>query len=111
MFRPIKAFTLVAGLFLSLIAVGQTPASRTLSGTVVDASGAPLPGVVVSISGTSSATSTDLDGKYSIHVTGDKVLEFSCLGFVSKTLNSGIPPESYLFPTGEDKSSTDTVPG
>ncbi len=89
MFRPIKAFTLVAGLFLSLIAVGQTPASRTLSGTVVDASGAPLPGVVVSISGTSSATSTDLDGKYSIHVTGDKVLEFSCLGFVSKTLNSG----------------------
>ncbi len=41
-------------------------AQSTISGTVSDESGMPLPGVNIFISGTSQGTSTDFDGKYSL---------------------------------------------
>ncbi|MGB1901267.1 MAG: carboxypeptidase-like regulatory domain-containing protein, partial [Flavobacteriaceae bacterium] len=39
---------------------------KTVSGTVSDENGLPLPGATVIISGTSSGTSTDFEGKYQL---------------------------------------------
>src|SRR5690606_39817004 len=40
----------------------------TVAGTVTDANGDPLPGVTVSVLGTTIGTATDLDGVYSLSV-------------------------------------------
>lgn len=57
---------------------------RMISGRVVDDTGQPLPGVTVSVKGTSAATTTDDDGTYRIEVpTGGAVLLFTNVGFES----------------------------
>ncbi len=53
---------------------------RTVSGTVSDNAGLPLPGVSVLVKGTKSGTQTDFDGKYSIKASPSQVLVFSYIG-------------------------------
>src|SRR5690606_18437141 len=57
----------------------------TISGTVTDGSGEPIPGVTVSIPGTNIGTATDLEGKYSLSVPEGSTLVFSFIGFESQT--------------------------
>src|SRR6187551_962366 len=53
-----------------------------VTGTVTEAgSGQALPGVNVSIQGTTSGTVTDADGKFSIAASSDNVLLFSFIGY------------------------------
>lgn len=56
---------------------------RTVSGTVKDATGSPLPGVSVMIKGTALGTTTDVDGSYHITMSGG-TLVFSFIGFEAK---------------------------
>lgn len=56
-------------------------ADVTITGTVTDEDGHPIPGVTVSIPGSSYGTATDLDGKYSITVPENETLVFSFIGF------------------------------
>ncbi|WP_163381224.1 SusC/RagA family TonB-linked outer membrane protein [Cyclobacterium sp. SYSU L10401] len=58
----------------------------TVTGTVTDENGQPIPGATVSVPGTSIGTATDLDGKYSITVPEDASLVFSFIGFESQTI-------------------------
>ncbi|MBC7000667.1 TonB-dependent receptor [Cytophaga sp. FL35] len=58
----------------------------TLTGTVNDDAGMPIPGANVVIQNTTTGTSTDFDGNYSINVSNGDVLVFSSLGFTSKTV-------------------------
>ncbi len=62
------------------------PTIRTVSGTVLDDTGLPLPGVNIIEVGTSNGTQTDFDGNYSIAVNGGRELTFSYVGFDSKQL-------------------------
>ena len=74
-----KQYLLVIGLLLvSLSAMAQN--KMMISGKVIDESGEPLPGVAVIVSGSSSATITDIDGRYSISAATGNTLEFTCLG-------------------------------
>ncbi len=62
---------------------------RSVSGTVVDESGSPMPGVNVIVSGTSNGTVTDISGKFTISVgTGSKLL-FSFIGYTSQEVEVG----------------------
>src|SRR5690606_17918675 len=61
----------------------------TVSGTVSDQKGEPLPGVTVSVTGTSIGTATDLDGRYAITVPEGSKLAFSFIGFESQTVEVG----------------------
>ncbi|WP_298488197.1 TonB-dependent receptor [uncultured Maribacter sp.] len=62
---------------------------QTISGNVSDAEG-PLAGVTVMIKGTTSGTSTDFDGNYSISVdSNDTVLVFSYIGYATKEVVVG----------------------
>ncbi len=55
--------------------------AKTVTGTVTDGNGLPLPGVNVIERGTSNGTQTDFDGNYSIDVSSsDAVLIFSFVG-------------------------------
>lgn len=60
--------------------------SYQVSGTVTDADNQPLPGVTVTIEGTSRGTTTDFDGKYTIKVEMSENLIFSYVGFNDKKL-------------------------
>lgn len=73
-------------LFFGALVLVQGLAAQTVTGTVTDASGYPLPGVNVVEKGSQNGTSTDFDGKYSIDAKGDAVLVFSYLGFVSQEI-------------------------
>ena len=55
--------------------------SKTVSGTVTDDQGLPLPGVNITIQGTTTGTQTDFDGNYSISTAEGETLVFSYLGF------------------------------
>ncbi|MFC4875000.1 carboxypeptidase-like regulatory domain-containing protein, partial [Negadavirga shengliensis] len=52
----------------------------TITGTVVDQNGAPIPGATVSVPGTNIGTATDIDGKYAITVPEGATLVFSFIG-------------------------------
>src|SRR5690606_31065000 len=61
----------------------------TVTGTVVDEAGEPIPGVTVSVSGTTTGTATDLNGNYSLTVPEGSSLVFSFIGFVTQTVAIG----------------------
>ena len=62
---------------------------KTISGTVTDQSGLPLPGVSIVEVGTTNGTQTDFDGNYSINVAQGQTLRFSYIGQKTVTRNVG----------------------
>lgn len=81
-----KKFVFIAVLFF--LGISQTSWSQTLqvSGTVTDEKGLPIPGVNIAVKGTTNGVNSDLDGKFKIAVNAKAVLEFSSIGFDSKTV-------------------------
>lgn len=73
----------LAGIFLLLTGSAQTP--DLVSGVVTDASG-PVAGVAVIVKGTSTGTSTDLNGAYSIRASQSDVLVYSFLGYKTQEI-------------------------
>ena len=70
-------FVFVFAVLLSI----QGAMAQTITGTVSDESGVPLPGVNIVEKGTSNGVSSDFDGNYSIVVSdGNAILVFSSLG-------------------------------
>ena len=69
-------------LTIALIAVFQVAlAQQVVTGTVTDQDGMPLPGATVVIKGTSSATTADFDGNYTIAAKNGDVLVISYVGY------------------------------
>ena len=64
---------------------------KTITGTVTDGNGLPLPGVNIVVEGTSSGTQTDFDGNYAISASEGQVLLFSYIGQkdVRRTVGAG----------------------
>lgn len=65
---------------------------RTVKGTVSDAAGFPLPGVSVFVKGTTVGATTDLDGKFTLTIPGDKLggrLVFSSIGYTDVEMPIG----------------------
>ena len=63
--------------------------NRTVTGMVTDIGGSPLPGVLVTATGTGSSTLTDTNGSYSVQAEDSSVLEFSMLGYASASEQTG----------------------
>lgn len=64
--------------------------SRTVSGTVVDSFGDPMPGVSIALKSSQTGTITGLDGDFSIKVSGpNDVLSFSFMGYVTQNITVG----------------------
>ncbi|MDO5607465.1 MAG: TonB-dependent receptor [Capnocytophaga sp.] len=81
---------------------------HTLSGTVTDAQGMPLPGVSVVVKGTTRGVATDFNGRYEIAVSASEILEFSYLGY--KTVEVTVGTSATLNVTlQEDSQQLDEV--
>ncbi|MEO1010825.1 MAG: SusC/RagA family TonB-linked outer membrane protein [Bacteroidota bacterium] len=61
----------------------------SVTGTVTDDEGMPLPGASIQQKGTPNGTTTDFDGNFSIEVTDGAILVISYLGFVSQEIVVG----------------------
>ena len=71
-------------MFVALLFI-QGAVSQTITGTVTDNSGVPLPSVNVIEKGTTNGTSSDFDGNYEINVSSSTAtLVFSSLGFATR---------------------------
>lgn len=57
---------------------------NVLKGIVTDQAGEPLIGVSISVKGTSSGTVTDINGKYSLHVSPGSTLVFTYIGYTPR---------------------------
>ena len=73
----------------------------TVSGTVVDENGEPILGAGVVVKGTTTGTTADLDGVFSLTVPAGSVLQFISVGFetVEKTVNVGGDLGNVTMPT------------
>ncbi len=72
--------------FLTMLCTSLTY-SQDVSGTVSDSSG-PLPGATILVKGTTNASQTDINGKYSIkNVGSNAVLVFSYIGLKTQEIN------------------------
>lgn len=61
---------------------------KTITGNVIEESGLPLPGVNITVKGSSTGASTDFDGNFSIDLAdGQEILEFTYLGYESQEVN------------------------
>ncbi|ALJ00950.1 SusC/RagA family TonB-linked outer membrane protein [Rufibacter tibetensis] len=74
-----------------LVGAGQAFAQqRTISGTVTGDGASPLIGVSVVLKGTTTATATDVNGQFSLPVTGNTgTLVFSYIGYVTQEVPVG----------------------
>ncbi len=93
-------FLLALMLTLSWVAFGQ---DRKVAGTVSDAKGGGIPGVSVVIKGTTTGTTTDVNGAFSLNVKGNADLVVSSVGY--KTVNVSLGNRSSLAITLEDDVS------
>lgn len=82
-------FNGILTLLLALVAQISFAQEKSISGTVTDADGLPLPGVNILVQGTTSGTQTDFDGNYSIRASVGDVLTYTYLGMSSETRTVG----------------------
>uniref|UniRef100_UPI00374D5834 TonB-dependent receptor n=1 Tax=Aestuariivivens insulae TaxID=1621988 RepID=UPI00374D5834 len=73
-------------MFLMLFVASGELLAQEVSGTVIDDSSQPLPGVSVVVKGTTSGTITDFDGNFSISANNGDVLVFSYVGFETQEI-------------------------
>ena len=82
--------TLSLSLFFAISPALATGAGQSpVTGTVKDASGAPVIGAVVTVSGTANGTLTDTDGVFSIQASGDAVLVVTYTGLLRQEVAVG----------------------
>lgn len=72
-----QAMLIAAGLLFGMEAYAQ----QALAGKVVDASGQPVPGAVVSVEGTNNSVITDLNGSFAIKADAGAPIVVSILGY------------------------------
>jgi Bacterial Alpha-2-macroglobulin MG10 domain/CarboxypepD_reg-like domain/MG2 domain/Alpha-2-macroglobulin family/Alpha-2-macroglobulin bait region domain len=80
-----------------------------VSGTVFDESGNPLPGVTVLIKGTSTGTTTDFDGNFSLQANPKDELVFSYIGHSSREINIGNNNSLSISLAGDAQSLDEVV--
>lgn len=74
-------------LLLPLSSIYGMSESTKVSGQVVDINGEPLPGVIVSIIGsTTNGTQTNIDGEFSLSLTTGQSIRFSYIGFKTQEI-------------------------
>jgi TonB-linked SusC/RagA family outer membrane protein len=102
--------TLLSILALAFFAFSASSQNRTIIGKVTDEKGKPLPGVTITIKGTSSGTATGLDGTYTIALSDNaKVLLFSALNMATEEIAIGSKKVIYITMKSVDKALEEVV--
>ena len=95
-------------LFLALIVQISFAQSKSITGTVSDQDGLPLPGVNIVVQGTTNGTQTDFDGNYAILASEGQSLVFSYIGYKNETRAVGTSNTINL-QMSEDAQALDEV--
>lgn len=77
---------LLPAMLLGLSTMAQ---EKTVTGTISDQSGLPLPGASIVVQGTTTGTQSDFDGNYSINVAVGQTLLFTYIGQKSQSIVVG----------------------
>ncbi|MFV0541502.1 MAG: SusC/RagA family TonB-linked outer membrane protein [Aestuariibaculum sp.] len=86
----VKACMLLLFSLFTLAGLAQDTGGKTsVSGTVIDQLGVPMPGVNVIEKGTTNGTVTDFDGNYTLTVNSNAILTFSFVGMQTAELSVG----------------------
>ncbi len=102
-----RFFLILLAIFcFSTAAVAQ---SRKVSGTVVSATSEPVPGASVIVTGTTTGTSTDIDGKFTLSIPVNATsLTVSCIGFADVIVRL-TDKDAYSVTLNEDTNFLDEV--
>lgn len=93
---------------LFLITTSYSFAQKRVVGKVTDITNVPIPGATVMVVGQNNSTMTDYDGNYEITLTQGKELEFTYIGYLTKTVS--VKNQSQINITlEEDLQSLDEV--
>ncbi|WP_103070258.1 SusC/RagA family TonB-linked outer membrane protein [Aquimarina sediminis] len=82
-----KKILILLTVLVTQLSVAQ---ESSITGTVTDNNGTPLPGVNIIVKGSNSGTQSDFDGKYSLQASQGSILIFSYLGFAEKEATIGL---------------------
>ena len=100
--KNLKTFRIaLLALFTMLV---TSLSAQTVKGNVKDSSGEPVIGATVVEVGSKNMTVTDLDGNFSIKVSGSKKLQFTYVGMKTKTIS--VAGKSSVNVQMEDEAST-----
>lgn len=89
LFRIGNYFRLGLVLLMCIIFNNVNAQQNLITGTVVDNTGVGLPGVNITVDGTTSGVQTDFDGNFSINAASDKTLTFSFIGMETVSVLAG----------------------
>lgn len=82
-------YRVILTLFIALVAHTLYAQDRSVSGTITDQAGLPLPGVNIIVKGTTTGTQSDFNGKYSIEADTGDVLSFTYVGLKPQEVTVG----------------------
>ena len=82
-------FSGILTLLLAFVVQFTFAQEKTISGTVSDNNGIPLPGVNIIVKGTTNGTQSDFDGNYTINASERSVLSFTYVGYVPVEITVG----------------------
>ena len=83
--RLLLATVLLFAAAVTLSGQQKAGSAYALRGVITDTEGLPVPGAAVMVPG-GDATITDLDGRYSVRVLPDAVLQVECLGYAKQSV-------------------------
>jgi TonB-linked SusC/RagA family outer membrane protein len=92
--------------------VFQQEGKKTIKGTVIDETGEPVIGANIKEKGTTNGIVTDADGKFSLNVADNAVLQISFIGYITQdvnTLSAGDRGKQLLITLLEDTQALEEV--
>lgn len=90
--KPLKCraifyrFRVLVMIFTGFIFYSASGQNKTVSGTVTDDAGLPLPGVSVLVKESTKGVATNFDGKYTLDILESDTLVFSYLGYITQEI-------------------------
>ncbi|HEX7754097.1 MAG TPA: SusC/RagA family TonB-linked outer membrane protein, partial [Niabella sp.] len=104
-----RASVLLLLLFCFGIALNGFSQGKMITGTVIDDKGNPVTNVSVIVKGSTSGTSTNEEGKFSIAAKQGDVLELSSVGFKATTFKVGAEADVSITMVSDVSNLTDVV--
>ena len=72
---------------ICLLVSGVLFAQKTITGTITDEAGVPLPGATIIVVETNEGTTTDFDGNYSILASDGNTIDISYIGYTKQSIS------------------------
>ena len=95
---------------LLLFVCAASAQNKRVAGSVVDGNGDPLPGATIQVVGNSNlGTTTDINGRFSIDVPQNSVLQFSFIGYKDHQVRASSANDHMKVMLTEDSQELDDV--